>query len=208
MSTVLIPIIIGALALSATLDWGHFYDKVPAFIQDYRESNLYWGSAFVGAIYGSLQTPILNSPFFVILIFVLPAGWYYQFRGPFGLQCKYMPIDGDTGMIDSLRKKKNIAEFENGECDIPLEIEAGKHLENYSIKFKNPEGTRMFIDHGHDKIKDYDPQDDVLTIEGKGKDDISIGVYLDDISYEARHAEPFQVIEPRSDSILTEVTIT
>ncbi|TKX66219.1 hypothetical protein [Halorubrum sp. GN12_10-3_MGM] len=208
MSTVLIPIIVGILVFSATLDWAHYYDKVPAFIQDYRESNLYWGSAFVGAIYGSIETPILNSPFLVILIFILPAGWYFQFRGPFGLQCKYQPIDGHTGLIDSFRKKKNIAEFEDDECVLPLEIQAGKHLENYRIKFSNPEGTRMFIDYRHDKIKNYDSQDDILTIKGKGKDDISIGVYLEDISHEARHAEPFQVIEPRSDNILTEVAIT
>ena len=190
-------------------NWTHYSDEIPAFVQEYKKSSLYWSSAFIGGLYGSIGTPLEEySSLIVLLIFVSPPIGYYIRGKPFGLQCKYSPIHEEKGLINSTYKKNNIAEFDDDECCLRFEVVAGRHIEEYELQFETPNNTEIrFVDYYNDKVQEYDPIQDNLIIEGQGKDSIAIGVYVEDHGYSSQGAEPFRVKQARNDETLIEITI-
>jgi hypothetical protein len=108
MPTVLSVLII-AIIILLYQNKSYILEELPAFVEEYKKSNFYWISAFIGGIYGSTGSILQKySTLIVLLIFILPAVSYYIYGKPFGLWCEYSPVDKDKNLIDSVRKKKMI----------------------------------------------------------------------------------------------------
>lgn len=210
MSGILVVFALAGVALILSQNWSHHSDVLPAFVREYKKSNTYWISAFVGAIYGSLEITILEEwrIIAILLVFVGPIIIHYTIYKPFGLDCEYTPITDDYNLIDSLKRKNQTAKMTEGECEIPLNIHAGKHLTEYKIKFEAPNDTEIrFVDHYSDKIQEYDEKRDVMSIKGVGEDQVAVLVYVEEDHFDPRGAEPFRIREYDTEQILLEVDI-
>lgn len=208
MSSLILLIAIGCCVYLLNLNLVEKYDEFPAFVNEYRQSNLYWISALVGAFFGSSDILSSYSTEILSIIFFVPILGYYLKYQPFGLKCSYSPVDEERGFVDTYLRKKRIAKMENGEAIIKLEVEAGHHLKEYSIGFEEPTDTRIrHAQYQSNKVQEYDDENDVLIVSGEGRDHFTVGIVVEDDGYDKVGSEPFRVRELSTGAILTEVDI-
>lgn len=191
-------------------NWAPYYSELPTFISEYKESDTYWISALIGAYYGTSEIQII--PDYTMLtisaIFLLPIIGHYIYYRPFGLSCKYRPVDRQRNVLDTFAHRENIVEKEDGEWAVDLQVTAGRHINEYDLKFEPPNSCEIyFVDYQTDKVQSFDEKENVLCVESEREDDFIVGVYISDNGGLCGGNQSFVVIEEETGRILTKVTL-
>lgn len=132
-------------------------EKFQVFIDSYKQSNYYWVSAFLGALYGSTKIVLIpeHSTKLIVSIFFVPPIFYLYYYRPWGLECEYRSVDSDSGGINALKEDKNIANLSDGGAKLDFIINTADSLSIVKIKFKTSDGLIHTLQtHKGDQIGD------------------------------------------------------
>ncbi len=115
------------------------------FVNSYKQTEVYWITAFFGAFSGALPKQIAWDIKMSLLswIFFTPLAYYYLFNGPFGVNCTYRPVDSDSNVPDVTLEENKIAKPVNDVYELNILTELGPNTSVYDFKLSCPAGTSV-----------------------------------------------------------------
>lgn len=210
MPNLLPTAILFVAAIAIHFTGGPYADELPAFITEYKKSDTYWLSAVIGAYYGASGLKLVPgyNPIILGLIFFVPPILYFVLYRPYGINCYYRPVDSSRSVIDTFAQRENIAQKEDGDWTIDLQIKAGSHIDKYSLEFDVPPGAEIdFVDYQSNKVQEFDDLDNELKINSTRDDDLVVGVYVSESDGALDDDRDFNVNETTSGRTLTTISL-
>jgi hypothetical protein len=198
MPTIVLSFLLLA-SIEHRLDSRAYVREIRPFVSEYKKSTTYWASAFLGTIISKgVGFSILGSGIVtVFIIFLAPAAGHYIYNRPFGVNCKYVPVNEDKGILDIFQRNESIARRDDdGDWAITLEIEAGEHVHDYNLQFNLPPQIAIdFVDIDKKDEADFDDEENQIILRGRDDSNFIAGVYLTEENGEYSDRGSFEVKE-------------
>ncbi|MDS0279371.1 hypothetical protein NDI85_16340 [Halomicroarcula sp. S1AR25-4] len=155
----------------------------PSFIDEYKNSWIYWSSSFAGGLFGVLSQPSWRpiSTIVVVAVFILPSIGYYWKNQPFGLFCTYRSIDHGSQKPAVGEESNEIATPSGDGFEIDIEIGTKERINNVDLQINTPDEAPIdFVDEcGSWDEFDYDSC--VYTAQDVGDEQWAVAIYLENL---------------------------